>query len=63
MAHCGYESTAVDDMLAHPVKALLTSIRGPKTSGEMIPEVKPEYGSLGTMGSVVKPKLEFEITK
>ncbi|MEE2765918.1 MAG: adenosyl-hopene transferase HpnH [Pseudomonadota bacterium] len=63
MAHCGYESTAVDDMLAHPVKALLTSIRGPKTSGEMIPEVKPEYGSFGTMGSVVKPKLEFEITK
>jgi hopanoid biosynthesis associated radical SAM protein HpnH len=31
MAHCGYEATAVEDMLAHPIKALLTSFSGPKT--------------------------------
>ena len=38
MAHCGYEATAVEDMLQHPVKALLTSIRGPKTTGPMVAE-------------------------
>ena len=41
MAHCGYEATAVEDMLKHPIKALLTSIRGPKTEGSMIPEPTP----------------------
>jgi len=39
MAHCGYEATAVEDTLAHPLKALLTSIFGPKTEGSMV-EVK-----------------------
>jgi len=45
MAHCGYEATAVEDMLRHPLKALLTSIRGPKTEGAMVPEPTPEYAS------------------
>ncbi|MCK5728422.1 MAG: adenosyl-hopene transferase HpnH [Methylococcales bacterium] len=36
MAHCGYEATAVEDMLAHPIKALLTSLSGPKTEGDMV---------------------------
>jgi hopanoid biosynthesis associated radical SAM protein HpnH len=39
MAHCGYEATAVDDMLAHPLKAMLTSFFGPKTEGSMV-EIK-----------------------
>jgi hypothetical protein len=43
MAHCGYEATAVEDMLKHPLKALLTSIRGPKTEGDMITEPTPRY--------------------
>jgi hypothetical protein len=43
MAHCGYEATAVEDMLKHPIKALLTSIRGPKTDGDMVPEPTPLY--------------------
>ncbi len=43
MAHCGYEATAVEDMLKHPLKALWTSIRGPKTEGEMVPEPTPQY--------------------
>ncbi|TRW90874.1 adenosyl-hopene transferase HpnH [Candidatus Methylobacter oryzae] len=43
MAHCGYEATAVEDMLSHPIKALLTSIRGPKTEGAMVPEATPQY--------------------
>jgi hopanoid biosynthesis associated radical SAM protein HpnH len=41
MAHCGYEATAVEDMLSNPLKALLTSIRGPKTEGDMVPEPMP----------------------
>lgn len=38
MAHCGYEASAVEDMLKNPLKALLVSIRGPKTSGPMVPD-------------------------
>jgi len=38
MAHCGYEASAVEDMLKNPLKALLTSVKGPKTSGPMVPE-------------------------
>ena len=49
MAHCGYEATAVEDMLKHPLKALLTHIQGPKTSGEMIAET-------GVSGSVLNKK-------
>jgi hypothetical protein len=30
-------------MLQHPLKALLTSIKGPKTVGDMIPEPTPQY--------------------
>ncbi len=36
MAHCGYEATAVEDMLAHPLKGLLVALRGPKTEGNMV---------------------------
>ncbi len=39
MAHCGYESTAAADALRKPLKALRTSLRGPKTEGEMAPEI------------------------
>ena len=30
MAHCGYEPTAAMDALAHPVKALMVGLRGPR---------------------------------
>ena len=43
MAHCGYEATAVEDMLQHPLKGLLTSIRGPKTVGAMVAEPVPKW--------------------
>lgn len=33
MAHCGYEGTAVEDTFANPLKALLVSLRGPRTEG------------------------------
>lgn len=41
MAHCGYEATAVEDMLKNPLKGLLAAIRGPKTEGDMMPEPIP----------------------
>jgi hopanoid biosynthesis associated radical SAM protein HpnH len=43
MAHCGYEATAVEDTLKHPVKAFLTAIRGPRTTGEMVAEPTPKW--------------------
>jgi hopanoid biosynthesis associated radical SAM protein HpnH len=43
MAHCGYEATAVEDMLKHPVKGLLVALKGPKTSGAMVPEKAPAF--------------------
>jgi hypothetical protein len=33
MAHCGFEGTAAADAFAHPLKALWTSLRGPKLDG------------------------------
>ena len=43
MAHCGYEATAVEDMLAHPIKGMMVSLRGPKTTGEMVEVATPEF--------------------
>ena len=39
MVHCGYEATAVNDTLSHPLKALKVALRGPGTEGPMAPEV------------------------
>jgi hopanoid biosynthesis associated radical SAM protein HpnH len=38
MLHSGFEATAVEDMLRHPLKALRVSLRGPRTRGPMVPE-------------------------
>ncbi|CAK0768305.1 hypothetical protein CCP2SC5_440007 [Azospirillaceae bacterium] len=43
MAHCGYEPTAVSDAVAHPLKALAISLRGPKLSGPMAPEIPLDH--------------------
>lgn len=43
MMHCGYEPTAIDDTLAHPLKALKVALRGPRTSGLMAPELPIIY--------------------
>lgn len=42
MAHCGYEATAVEDMLKNPLKGMLVSLFGPKTTGAMVPEPTPK---------------------
>ncbi len=39
MVHCGYEATAVADTMASPLKALGAYLKGPRTYGEMAPEI------------------------
>ncbi len=43
MAHCGFEGTAVTVMRAHPLKAMRVSLRGPRVSGPMAPELPVLY--------------------
>lgn len=43
MVHCGYEATAVDDTFRNPWKALKIFLKGPRTSGEMAPELPVYY--------------------
>ena len=43
MVHSGYEATAVNDTFNNPLKALKVFVRGPRTSGEMAPEVPFKY--------------------
>jgi hypothetical protein len=42
MAHCGYEATAVTDMVTKPWKAVALALRGIKTEGPMAPDVSLE---------------------
>src|SRR5580693_393170 len=42
MAHCGYEPTAADATMKHPLKALAIAWRGVKTKGPMAPEIPME---------------------
>lgn len=39
MVHCGYEGTAVEDAVRHPLKALWVRLRGVRTRGPMAPEI------------------------
>jgi hopanoid biosynthesis associated radical SAM protein HpnH len=39
MAHCGYEPTAANATIAHPLKALKIALFGVKTEGPMAPEI------------------------
>ena len=43
MVHCGYEATAVDDTFNNPLKALKVFLAGPKTQGDLAPEVPFYY--------------------
>jgi hopanoid biosynthesis associated radical SAM protein HpnH len=43
MAHCGYEATAVNDAIGHPVKGLRVMLRGPQTEGPFAPELPITY--------------------
>lgn len=44
MAHCGFEGTAADDAFRNPLKALWTSLRGPKLTGPFVPDPPLLYG-------------------
>jgi hopanoid biosynthesis associated radical SAM protein HpnH len=39
MVHSGYEATAVNDAVAHPLKALSVTLRGVRTDGPMVEEI------------------------
>ena len=39
MAHCGYEATATEAIMQHPLEALKIAVRGVKTEGPMAPEI------------------------
>ncbi|UCE89806.1 MAG: adenosyl-hopene transferase HpnH [Pseudomonadota bacterium] len=43
MMHCGYEPTAIDDTVSHPLKALWVALKGPRTSGPLAPELPVTY--------------------
>jgi hopanoid biosynthesis associated radical SAM protein HpnH len=43
MAHCGFEASAVEDAMKHPLKAAWVSLVGPRTSGPLADEPTPEY--------------------
>jgi hopanoid biosynthesis associated radical SAM protein HpnH len=43
MAHCGYEPTAANAVLANPLHALKVALVGVKTDGEMAPEIALEH--------------------
>ncbi|MGH8494906.1 MAG: adenosyl-hopene transferase HpnH [Gammaproteobacteria bacterium] len=55
MAHCGYEGTAVDDTVAHPLKALGAWLRGPRVEGDMAPEVPILYTDRAAKDTVLVP--------
>lgn len=43
MMHCGFEPTAVNDAVAHPLRALRVFLKGPRTEGAMAPEPALSY--------------------
>ena len=43
MMHCGFEPTAVNDAVSHPLKALWVALRGPRTAGPMVDEPPVRY--------------------
>ena len=60
MAHCGYEATAVEDMLAHPLKGLMVSLKGPKTTGEMVKVTAPDFSRTEKATSVSEIPVKIE---
>jgi len=43
MVHCGFEPTAVNDAVSHPLKAFWVWLKGPRTDGPMAPEPPVTY--------------------
>ena len=55
MLHSGFEPSAVEATLRHPLRALLVYLHGPGTSGPMAPDLSP-----GTFGTAPKSSCDKE---
>jgi hopanoid biosynthesis associated radical SAM protein HpnH len=40
MVHSGYEASAVQDAVAHPLKAMAVALHGPQTEGDMVEDIR-----------------------
>jgi hypothetical protein len=65
MAHCGYEPTAADAMMKHPLQALAIAWRGVKTKGPMAPEIpmQNQRPTQHVFDSIGQQKLSFAPTR
>lgn len=63
MAHCGYEGSAVNDTFAHPIKAMITAMRGPRTEGAMAPELPVLYNKEAVAAEACVAKVSVEDLK
>jgi hypothetical protein len=43
MAHCGYEPTAAQAMIDHPLQAAMIAWKGIRTEGPLAPEISLEH--------------------
>jgi hopanoid biosynthesis associated radical SAM protein HpnH len=62
MAHCGFEGTAVNDAFRHPLKALLTSLRGPKVAGPMAADLALNLDN-GAAAAATEVRISVEAIK
>jgi hopanoid biosynthesis associated radical SAM protein HpnH len=66
MVHCGYESTAVNDVVRHPLKALSVFLKGIDTEKPMAPEISldnqrpAEFVFEGLVKTLSQKKIEQE---
>ena len=58
MVHCGFEPTAVNDTVNHPLKGLMTSLRGPRVDGPMAPELPVLYTTHDDPAPPSNPEVE-----
>ena len=63
MAHCGFEGTAVNDAFRHPLKALLTSLRGPRISGPMAPDLAMNLDTAVAPAAATEIRIPVEAIK
>ena len=61
MAHCGYEATAVEDMLSHPIKGMMVALRGPKTEGDMVEIPTPKFSNQEGKNSISEIPIKVEL--
>jgi len=59
MAHCGYEGTAVEHTVTHPLTALKAYLFGPQTSGPMAPELPSVDVPADSTGTIEIPLAEL----